>query len=80
MPSWEVITIGTVTVELSRSNLICSLDSFTFSSVSPILILANSFSEIASIKALSLVLPIDITQVGTESLSSNLSIISIPST
>ena len=45
--------------------------------VTPIFMLANSFAEIAVIIADSFSFGIDIIQVGTESLSTNLSIMSV---
>ena len=79
-PSCDVITIGTVIVLLPVSNVMFSAEWPSFASVSPILIFAYSFSDNTSIKALFLFFPIVIILVGTESIFSNVSKISTPST
>jgi len=80
VPSCAVITIGTVIVPLDKSSFTFCKFSPTTVSVSPIFILANSFSGTTFIVLVSFVFPIDTMHVGTESLSSNLSVISCPST
>ena len=77
--SCDVITIGTVIVDFSVSNLMFCFDFLITPCVSPILIFANSFSAIASITLFWVSFPIEITHVGTESTSWKLSIISIQS-
>ena len=78
--SCDVITNGTVIVPFDKSSgILCDVSPIV-SSVSPIFILANSFSGTTLIVLESFVFPIDTMHVGTESLSANLSVISCPST
>ena len=80
VPSCDVITIGTVIVPSSNGNFMFWVAFPVSSSVSPIFMLAYSFAEITLIVAKSFSFGIEIILVGTESLSTNLSIMSVLST
>ena len=80
VPSCDVTTIGTVIVPSSNGNFMFFVAFPVSSSVSPIFMLAYSFAEITFIVAKSFSFGIEIILVGTESLSTNLSIMSVLST
>ena len=80
VPSCDVITIGSVIVPSSNGHFMFWVAFPVSSSVSPIFMLAYSFAEITLIVAKSFSFGIEIILVGTESLSTNLSIMSVLST